>query len=231
MVFLNLKLVQIPFSHNCVKVRRALDLKGLAYETVDIAPLNRAPVRLASGQPLVPVLVDGERAISDSTAILLYLEGAYPGRPLLPNDPRLRAECLVLEDWADASFMALTRRLAYWNALSTPDFIEERFFPRARGLSRRVKGQFARRAIRRRFRLSAERNRSDEDEIRRLADLAMKRLGERPYLVGDTLTLADVTLAAMARPLHVAAPVVRAEPSVQALLKWAMGILDEPWNG
>ncbi|MBA2564471.1 MAG: glutathione S-transferase N-terminal domain-containing protein, partial [Gemmatimonadetes bacterium] len=115
-----MRLIQIPYSHNCVKVRRALELKGLPFDTEDIAPMDRSAPKRASGQALVPVLVDGERAIADSTAILLYLEERYPERPLLPAESRLRAECLLLEDWADAAFMALTRRLAYWAVLAQP---------------------------------------------------------------------------------------------------------------
>ena len=38
-----MKLIQIPFSHNCVKVRVALGLKEIPYETQDIAPMDRAP--------------------------------------------------------------------------------------------------------------------------------------------------------------------------------------------
>ncbi len=223
----HVRLIQIPFSHNCVKVRRALELKGLPFETLDISPMDRAPVLRASGQPRVPVLVDGGRAITDSTAILLYLEETCPEPPLVPLDPRLRAECLVLEDWADAAFMALTRRLAYWNALRVPDAIESRFFPEARGLSRRVHGIVARRALRRVFHLSEGQNRRDEPEARRLARLAVARLGGKEFLVGDSVTIADVALAAMVRPLRLAAPGVRDAPSVQALLAWSRSILGE----
>ncbi|KAK9910745.1 hypothetical protein M0R45_034693 [Rubus argutus] len=77
------------------RVRFALNLKGLSYEY--------KPVNLAKGEqfspdfervnPLhfVPVLVDGNTVVSDSYAILLYLEEKYPQRPLLPADPRLKA--------------------------------------------------------------------------------------------------------------------------------------------
>ncbi|KAM1480508.1 hypothetical protein ACFX2I_027646 [Malus domestica] len=77
------------------RVRFALNLKGLPYEY--------KPVNLPAGEqfspafnrlnPLhfVPVLVDGDTVVSDSFAILLYLEDKYPQRPLLPADPRLRA--------------------------------------------------------------------------------------------------------------------------------------------
>jgi glutathione S-transferase len=69
-----LTLIQIPFSHNCVKVRVALGLKGVPYETQNVPPSKRAAVFAASGQGMVPVLMDDGRAIPDSTAILLHLE-------------------------------------------------------------------------------------------------------------------------------------------------------------
>ena len=69
-----MQLFQIPFSHNCVKVRRALDLKGLAYETIDINPARRGNVKRASGQELVPVLVEHGRPTAGSTPILLEVE-------------------------------------------------------------------------------------------------------------------------------------------------------------
>jgi glutathione S-transferase len=221
------RLIQIPFSHNCIKVRRALELKGLSFETLDINPLDRRPVRQASGQGLVPVLVDGERAIADSTEILLYLESAYPEPPLLPREAEQRAECLLLEDWADSAFMALTRRIAYWHALARPDAIESLFCPEARGVSRRVRGALARRLLRRRFGLSRGRSRRDETEALRLARLAAERLGGRGYLVGDSVTLADVALAAMSLPLRLAAPAVRGDPHVRTLLAWGKRILGE----
>ena len=79
-------LLQIPVSHNCTKVRDALKRKGLAFDTVDIHPMKRAEVRRASGQGLVPVLVDDGEAIPDSTRILLHLEERYPEPPLIPTE-------------------------------------------------------------------------------------------------------------------------------------------------
>lgn len=223
-----MRLIQIPFSHNCLKVRRAIELKGLGHEIENVPPMDRSAVRRASGQSLVPVLLDGDRALADSTEILLYLEASYPQRPLLPAEPELRAECLLLEDWADAAFMALTRRLAYWQTLAAPDALETLFFPDARGVRRRVQGHVARRVVRRRFGLWQDRNRKDEVEARRLAGLAADRLAERDYLVGGRLTLADLTLAAMSAPLAAAAPAVRNDAAVQRLLEWGGTILG-PW--
>ena len=52
-----------------------------------------------SGQPLVPVLVDGDEVVSDSPAIIDWLEQRVPEPPLFPRDPARRAEVRVFVDW------------------------------------------------------------------------------------------------------------------------------------
>jgi glutathione S-transferase len=219
-----MKLIQIPFSHNCVKVRVALGLKGLTYETQDIAPIDRATVVAASGQGLVPVLVDGPRAIADSTAILLYLEERHPEPPLVPRDPAARAECLILEDWADQAFMALARRISYVNVLSRPGRLASLFFPNDAAPARWIKERIARRRVAQRFGLSPARHARDVVEARRLASLAVARLGGRRWLQGESPTIADVALAAMSAPL-VADREVREDDGVRALLAWGEALV------
>lgn len=213
------KLIQIPFSHNCIKVRVALAAKGLRCEVEDIRPMDRSLVRRLSGQGLVPVLVDGERAIADSTAILLYLEDKHPDPPLLPKDPGERNLCLLLEDWADRAFMEASRRIAYHNITATPGLVASLFFPEDRGLAARVKERIAVRRLRKRFRFSAERYPRDAADVRRAASLAIERLGGSRWLLGDGPTVADVALATMSAPLA-ADPSLRAEPDIAALLAW-----------
>jgi glutathione S-transferase len=221
-----LRLFQIPFSHNCIKVRKALDLKGLRYETVNIEPIVRWRLRRASGQGLVPALVDGDRAVADSTAILLYLEEQYPEPPLLPQEREARAECLILEQWADETFMALTRRLAYSNVTSSPGALGELFFPKAPRPVRRVSSTVGTWMLHRRLRMSKERNTRDERQAPRAAELAVARLGGRDHLVGGQLTVADITLASMSAPLQFAVPAVRDHPAVQELLAWGRRVLE-----
>lgn len=79
------------------RVRIALNLKGLPYETVSISLApgiaeHRADAyRAINPQMLVPFLQDGDLGIAQSMAILEYLEEAYPEFPLLPAGEPLRS--------------------------------------------------------------------------------------------------------------------------------------------
>lgn len=79
------------------RVRIALHLKGLAYAQQPVHLLNnggeqRSPAfRQINPQALVPVLMDGERAVRQSLAIIEYLDESFPAIPLLPAMARDRA--------------------------------------------------------------------------------------------------------------------------------------------
>jgi len=219
-----MKLIQIPFSHNCIKVRVALAHKRLPYEVENIPPRDRSRPLSASRQGLVPVLVDGERAIADSTAILLYLEERHPDPPLLPRDPAERARCLVLEDWADRAFMESSRRIAYGTIFRQPGKLASMFFPGERGLKASLKERAAKRVVRKRFHISEARHLKDLAEVRRAAALALDLLGGRPWLMNAGPTVADIALATMSAPLRVSSE-VRDDPAVRALLAWGSKLL------
>jgi maleylacetoacetate isomerase len=79
------------------RVRIALNLKGLGYEQAAIH-LRRgggeqltAAYRKVNPQALVPALEDDGRILTQSLAIIEYLEEKHPNPPLLPKDPADKA--------------------------------------------------------------------------------------------------------------------------------------------
>ena len=84
------------------RVRIALNLKGFAYESAFVHLPKGEHRKPAYGslnpQGLVPTLEDGGRLLTQSLAIIEYLEETHPNPPLLPRDPfaRARARSLAL---------------------------------------------------------------------------------------------------------------------------------------
>lgn len=84
------------------RVRIALALKGIAHETVPVHIARgrqfEAAFRDLNPQSLVPVLEDEGRLLTQSLAIVEYLEATHPQPPLLPADEigRQRVRSLAL---------------------------------------------------------------------------------------------------------------------------------------
>jgi len=93
----------------CQKVRVVLAEKDLEYETqaVDLRAGEQRGAEFLKLNPYgkVPVLVDDETIVYDSTVINEYLEDEYPLPRLLPEDSSSRARARLLEDYCDNSFI------------------------------------------------------------------------------------------------------------------------------
>ena len=85
------------------RVRIALNLKGLDYESIPVNLLKHEhleePFRSINAQSLLPLLtLDDGTSISQSMAIIQYLEWNYPDVPLLPDSDELKIKVLELQN-------------------------------------------------------------------------------------------------------------------------------------
>lgn len=98
------------FSPYCWRSRMALLHKGLdaAVVPVSFSDKDKVRVRAASGQDLVPVLVDGETAVHDSWDIAVYLE-SKPGNSLF-GGPLGMGACKFVESWVNTTIHPLVNR-------------------------------------------------------------------------------------------------------------------------
>lgn len=103
-----------PFCH---KVRAALEMKGVSYEKIEVAPGNKRelPPLPDDAPKKVPVLQVGGETIWDSTDILLEIDRLVPvgvhlsSRDTLSRDDEVEA----FEDWVDRELMPALPTVIY----------------------------------------------------------------------------------------------------------------------
>lgn len=82
------------------RVRIALNLKGLAYDSVPVNLLKSEQksdaYRTQNPSGLVPLLVTDKGRFGQSMAIIEYLNDTHPTPPLLPADPEARAQARAM---------------------------------------------------------------------------------------------------------------------------------------
>ena len=97
---MNLKLYNYFRSSASYRVRIALALKGLEYDYMPVSLLKNEQFAesyaAVSASRLVPLLQDGDALITQSLAIIEYLDETHPEPPLLPRDAAGRARVRAL---------------------------------------------------------------------------------------------------------------------------------------
>src|SRR5215468_5238738 len=103
-----LTLYEHPLSAYAMKVKMALNEKGLEYQAAvpDGLPTGTSGGVFVEASPRaeVPALIDGDVKVFDSTIILEYLEDKWPDSPLLPENPAQRARVRMIEDVMDSLY-------------------------------------------------------------------------------------------------------------------------------
>ena len=103
------------FSPFARKVAMALEYKGLEYEAVDgLSHANHARLLAVNPRAEVPVLVDGDITVVNSSDILDYVDRKYPERSIYPADLKARVEARALERLADARIDAIMLDCSIW---------------------------------------------------------------------------------------------------------------------
>jgi glutathione S-transferase len=187
------KLYSGPLSLFTAKVRIALAEKRIAYERVEVGwsfedrYLPHHPdVAELNPKREVPVLVDGDLVVYDSTLILEYLEERQPEPRLYPEEIAERARCRQLEAAADEILFP-----PLW------DLIDAGFYPGGSG-----GGGDAERLARAKAELSA------------LSDGLEKELAGREYLCRD-FSVADIgTFIVLQAANTLGAPVAETRPAL-----------------
>ena len=103
------------FSPFARKVALALDYKGLAYDAIDgLMHENRDALLKVNPRAEVPVLVDGDITVVNSSDIVAYLDQKYPERPIYPAALKDRVEARALERLADSRIDAIMLDCSIW---------------------------------------------------------------------------------------------------------------------
>lgn len=108
-----MKLYSFRLSGHAHRVRLFLSILGMDYETIEV-DVARGETRLPAHlrvNPLgqVPVLVDGDFVLPDSTAILVYLARKYAPSSWLPDTP---SEAAQVQRWLSLASGEITYGLA-----------------------------------------------------------------------------------------------------------------------
>jgi len=165
------------FSPYCWRARMALAHKGLDVDARPWRFTDKEAIAF-SGQGLVPVIVDGERTVSDSWEIARYLEATYPDRPSLFGGAV--AHVRFIAAWTDRIVQPQIGRMIIADVLAVLDPKDQAYFRESRE---------------KRFGATLEAVQADRDQrlapFRQSLEPMRVVLAGSPFLGGDSATYAD----------------------------------------
>lgn len=198
-----LTLYQFQISHFCEKVRWAMDHKGLEYRVVNLVPGPhiRQTLRMARRTGL-PILEHDGEVIQNSSDILTYLDQQFPEKCLTPAGSDGEA-ALRWERELDQEIGVHLRRVAYGTLLDYPRIVCPLFTSssplRDKALMRLI-FPGVRRKMRSFMDIRPETVEISREHLFGMSERLAEHLQDRDYIVGDSLTRADLTAAVLLAP-------------------------------
>jgi glutathione S-transferase len=121
-----LKIYGVPLSVHTRKAIIAAKEKSLPYENEPVIPFTPPPGwdRL-SPTGKIPVLVDGDTALPDSSVICAYLERNHPTPPLYPAGTQDYARALWFEEFADGTLFRDVIHGLFFQKVIRPGILRE----------------------------------------------------------------------------------------------------------
>ena len=186
-----------PFCH---KVRAALDLKGLTYRKIEVAPGRKKelPPLPEEAPKKVPVITINQETIWDSTTILHQLDLLAPTRFSLQSESDMINErSSRFEDWVDDHLIPALPTVIYgtWmDALRAAQFTAKGSnFSLWQSINVRIFGSIIMRLIAKKI-LKRHWKVSGAQWVSECLDTVETQLGDQLFITGDTATLADAAL-------------------------------------
>lgn len=193
-------LITIPISHFCEKARWALDRAGIAYDERRYLPaVHRAALRRHRALTTPVLICDDAGTLRESADIVAYAD-ARGGR-IACDDPEARG----LADAYDERLGPATRLWIYHALLARPDLTTRSMTAGVSAWQKafwRVGFKPIGVAVTKVLKIDDRSAREAEQTFRAIfADVDERLADGRPYLAGDTFSIADLTFAALAAPL------------------------------
>lgn len=211
-------LITMPHSHYAEKARWALDYLAVPYVERPHLPLFHRFATRSHGGTSVPVLAHGGRSWTDSSAILIWADAAAGGDVLYPREEPDRSDVLSLQDRFDKALGPHTRRWGYAQLLTHRDIIATmatRSVPRVQARWAPLVMPVFMPLVRRAFDITPETTARSRERIDAVFEEVGSRLVDgRRFLVGERLSFADLTFAALSAPVLLP-PECPAYPMVQ----------------
>jgi len=99
-----------------------LKAKRIKFNIVEVTPgIGQINIFKLSGQRKLPILIDGNKVISDSSEIVKYLEPISVESKLFPDNHKEAIQAHIIEDWADTTLAKACRLALIKSAAIDPE--------------------------------------------------------------------------------------------------------------